>query len=357
MKKLLSLLFVVIVMAACNSRQDVAIEYPTLFAHRGCWNDVIPENSCAAVAMAARMGYSGIECDVHYTSDNVMVILHDATLNRTARYTNGYTSLTDAVYLSQLTYKDLCNNYILSSPDESLRTSIPTLEEFLQTCKQYNIIPMLHSELVESYRMAQEVLGNEWICFTGNVDSIMAARQFSDCMVLLAINDGTARENIDRLRKIGGHCGVSTMNYNLLTSSFCDSLKAEGYEIQASIFPTPHEVAAQSNGVTFQLTDFSFMPKAHIKPTYIIDGDDDNMQLFTEGQPLYEEIECGGVTLAIKFTGDVSITMNGTHHYTLTSDGKETQYIGNRFFGKAPCIKITPNNATIEHIQAKIYKM
>jgi hypothetical protein len=34
---------------------------------------IIPENSIPAVAMAKRMGYEGIECDVRYTKDKVMV--------------------------------------------------------------------------------------------------------------------------------------------------------------------------------------------------------------------------------------------------------------------------------------------
>ena len=63
--------------------------FPKMYAHRGCWNMtaanefIIPENSIPAVAMAKRMGYEGIECDVRYTKDKVMVILHDDSLNRT----------------------------------------------------------------------------------------------------------------------------------------------------------------------------------------------------------------------------------------------------------------------------------
>ena len=51
-------------------------QFPKMYAHRGCWSMtpsnefIIPENSIPAVAMAKRMGYEGIECDVHYTKDN-----------------------------------------------------------------------------------------------------------------------------------------------------------------------------------------------------------------------------------------------------------------------------------------------
>ncbi|MBR5333330.1 MAG: hypothetical protein IKV33_01165 [Alistipes sp.] len=240
--------------------------YPHMYAHRGCWSKnaagefVIPENSVAAVTAAARMGYEGIECDVRLTKDNRMVILHDATLNRTCRRASDYSRLEKPVYLNQLTFEELRRDYVLESADPALRTPIPTLEELLEECKRCGVVPMLHSALMESYHVAQEIFGNEWICFTGGVEHLRRVREFSDCTILLAINDGTAEENIALLKQIGGHCGISTMNYNLYTPQFCKALTDAGYEVQASIFPAPHEAYAQRNGVTFQLTDFSFMP-------------------------------------------------------------------------------------------------
>ncbi|MBQ3907658.1 MAG: hypothetical protein II746_00510, partial [Bacteroidaceae bacterium] len=51
---------------------------PLTYAHRGCWlSGDVPENSVAAVEMARRYGYPAIECDVHFTKDSVMVIMHD----------------------------------------------------------------------------------------------------------------------------------------------------------------------------------------------------------------------------------------------------------------------------------------
>ena len=87
MKRLLLLSFALFMLLPAEAKQG---RYPLMFAHRGCWskNDkgefVIPENSVAAVAAAKRMGYEGSEGEVHYTKDRKMVILHDATLNRTA---------------------------------------------------------------------------------------------------------------------------------------------------------------------------------------------------------------------------------------------------------------------------------
>ena len=60
-----------------------AQELPKMFAHRGCWSKIVPENSIPAVGRAAQHGYMGIELDVRLTSDGKMVIMHDKWLNRT----------------------------------------------------------------------------------------------------------------------------------------------------------------------------------------------------------------------------------------------------------------------------------
>jgi len=55
-----------------------------LQAHRGVSTEC-PENTMAAFRTAIIQGYEYIELDPSYTSDNVIVILHDKTLARTAR--------------------------------------------------------------------------------------------------------------------------------------------------------------------------------------------------------------------------------------------------------------------------------
>jgi len=52
-----------------------------VIAHRGLWNESIPENSMAAFKAAAATGY-GIELDVHLAADGTPVVFHDATLGR-----------------------------------------------------------------------------------------------------------------------------------------------------------------------------------------------------------------------------------------------------------------------------------
>ena len=386
MKRLLIFISLCFVVFAAEAKRS---SFPHMYAHRGCWSKnmegefVIPENSIAAVAAAARMGYEGIECDVRYTKDNRMVILHDATLNRTARRAGDYSRLDKPVYLNQLTFEELRRDYVLESADPALRTPIPTLEELLDECKKQGVIPMLHSSLMESYHVAQEMFGNEWICFSGGVEHMKKVREFSDCTILLAINDGTAEENIARLKQIGGHCGISTMNYNLYTPEFCNALTDAGYEVQASIFPAPHEAYAQRNGVTFQLTDYSYMPTnrgmeadytmSHYYGWYNRFGLGSQVDEITEPK----SFEYAGYVVEIKMNkksaeiarklemcGEnpmVQIELDGKK-YEFMPNGKEKIYIGRRSIGtplprKEVFVKSANRKNCVKRSRVLVYEM
>jgi len=52
-------------------------------AHRACWMDGAPENSLAALRACIGLGAEMAEIDVARTRDGILVLLHDATLDRT----------------------------------------------------------------------------------------------------------------------------------------------------------------------------------------------------------------------------------------------------------------------------------
>ena len=60
--------------------------YPRWIAHRGA-GKLAPENTLAAFELGASHGYRMFECDVKLSADDVLFLLHDATLERT---TNGH---------------------------------------------------------------------------------------------------------------------------------------------------------------------------------------------------------------------------------------------------------------------------
>ncbi|KAA3144372.1 glycerophosphodiester phosphodiesterase [Alistipes indistinctus] len=333
---------------------------PLPVAHRGCWfTNQIPENSIAAIRTAKRYGYKAIECDVKYTKDSILVIMHDGTINRTMRKASDYSSLTTPINISDLTWAELRQDYVLTAEEPKLRTPVPTLEELLLACKKENIIPMLHSQIYESYSLAQKIMGNQWICFTEHDSLAVAARKISDCLILVDPQQDTIH-TLERLQAIGGHCGISTMKKELLTESFCKKLRDHGYEIQSSIFKTPDEVQALHNGASILLTDFSLLG-CDIKPV-----DSWNLSHFKSSKRLksHETISMegdstryGGLILKIRFIGALEVTVNGNRHYPLIHPTSETVAIGVRYTDDKPTIKITAKDDTkITSLEAQIFE-
>lgn len=57
---------------------------PVRIAHRGASGEgLAPENTLAAFEMAIQIGVDAVEVDVHATRDNRVIVIHDATLDRT----------------------------------------------------------------------------------------------------------------------------------------------------------------------------------------------------------------------------------------------------------------------------------
>ena len=331
MKRLLTLcsLLCFAVMAFAQSAQPL----PKMFAHRGCWSKVVPENSIPAVGRAAQHGYMGIECDVKLTKDGKMVIMHDKTINRTCRNADDYSKIQGKVDISELTFKELRNNYVLASSNRDYRMPVPTLEELLKECKKHNIVPMLHSKYVESYKLAQKIMGDNWICFTGDVAALKACRKFSKCLILYGINEKNAETAFEVLPQLGGQVGVSSMKREALTRERIKRLRDLGYEVQSSIYKAPREVYALRDGVSIILSDFSLMPDPNNNPSQVITIDP---QTLAQGQTLRfdaeRKVKNGGVAIDIEFEGVIEIALDKDKQlYTLYNNGSYHDRFGSRF--------------------------
>lgn len=331
MKRLLTFCtaFCFAVVAFAQSEQPL----PKMFAHRGCWSKICPENSVPAVARAKQHGYMGIECDVKLTSDGKMVIMHDKTINRTCRNASDYSKIPGKVKVEDLTFKELRDNYVLASPNPEFRTPIPTLEEILKECKKHNLVPMLHSKHVESYRLAQKIMGNNWICFTNNVEGMKECRKFSKCLMLYGIKPKTAETAFEVLPQLGGKVGVSSMEREALTRDRIARLRALGYEVQASIYPQPRDVYAVRDGVTYVLSDFSLMPDPNNNPAKVVTLDP---RTLAQGETIRivadKKVQDGGVAIEIEFEGVVEVAFAKKDNiYTLYNTGKHCDRLGMRF--------------------------
>ena len=343
MKRLLALCTLIFAVVATLTAQEL----PTMFAHRGCWSKIVPENSVPAVARAARHGYKGIECDVKLTKDGKMVIMHDKTINRTCRNADDYSKITEKLSVGDFTLKELREKFVLASPNPEYRTPIPTLEEILKECKRHNLTPMLHSKFVESYRLAQKIMGNNWVCFTNNVEGIKECRKFSKCLILYAIREKNAESAFEVLPQLGGKVGVSSMNREALTRSRIKRLRDLGYEVQSSIYVTPREVYALRDGVNYILSDFAIMPDPNNNPSQVITLDPQEVE---QGQTLRinaeKKVKDGGVAIDIEFEGTLEITFGKDKIYTLHNNGTYRDRFGMRFINAKGSVTIHGVDAT-----------
>ncbi len=94
------------------------------YAHRGLWNETLPENSLAAFRAAAEAGY-GIELDVHRTKDGHLVVHHDDSLKRMT----GVDQLIAQATLAEVRDCRLPNG-----------EAVPTLDEVLETVGEMPLI-------------------------------------------------------------------------------------------------------------------------------------------------------------------------------------------------------------------------
>ena len=102
-----------------------------------------PENTIVAYQESYNEGFRYVETDIRFTSDDVAVLLHDATINRTGRNPDG-TAISDPTYIQNITYaQSQYYDFGIYKGAEYAGTKLPTLEEFFELCKGLNLCPYL----------------------------------------------------------------------------------------------------------------------------------------------------------------------------------------------------------------------
>jgi glycerophosphoryl diester phosphodiesterase len=106
-----------------------------LIAHRGAsGNGHAPENTLAAFQEAINIGVDCVECDVHCTKDDQIVVIHDSSLNRTTNMKG---------FIKEMTLSEIRNADAGSWFDQKFKEErIPTLKELLELTKG-NVITVI----------------------------------------------------------------------------------------------------------------------------------------------------------------------------------------------------------------------
>ncbi len=204
---------------------ETADKQVRLVNHRG-YSAEAPENTMPAYALSVRKGYRYVETDVQFTKDNVPVLIHDTTIDRTS---NGTGNVAD------LTYGQLQNYDFSYKSNSSERwagyegTKIATFEEFIAFCSRNHLhpyielkVPMTKNQvktlynLTEQYDMRYNVT---WISFYANNLMHMKDIDATAPLCLLANKvDSNAIKNAQKLKNgknsitIGANCSLLTVS-------------------------------------------------------------------------------------------------------------------------------------------------
>lgn len=104
-------------------------------SHRG-YNYVAPENTVPAFIMSKQMGFNAVESDVCFTKDNVPVMSHDYSIERTS---NGTGDIRD------MTFEELREfDFGIRKSEEYAGTKIASFEEYISTCKRLGLEAYVH---------------------------------------------------------------------------------------------------------------------------------------------------------------------------------------------------------------------
>lgn len=120
-------------------------------AHRG-WSEKYPENTILAFEKALELGVDQIELDIRITKDDQLVVIHDATVDRTTNGTGAVNSFT----LAELQQLDAG----IKKGEEFKGLRIPTFLEFMDLIKDHPTITV-DFELKE-----YPVNGNEAVAYS-----------------------------------------------------------------------------------------------------------------------------------------------------------------------------------------------
>ena len=146
-------------------------------AHRGVHlhSTIAGENSLEAVRLAQRAGFACIETDVRLSADGEYVIMHDASIDRTATRWDGG-ELREPVLVAETSLDRLRSEYRLRARDPECRTRIPTAEEYFRACADAGLRPFIEIKPMDQpddfylglLELADRVLGRGGYVMTSN---------------------------------------------------------------------------------------------------------------------------------------------------------------------------------------------
>ncbi len=118
---ILIIAYISITIAPNTFASESKVKTYTVTGHRGAAG-LAPENTLLAMQRGMEAGADFLECDIHLTKDNEIVVCHDITINRTT---------TGKGKIASLTLDEILSHYIVNSDGEVTDMTVPTLDQLL----------------------------------------------------------------------------------------------------------------------------------------------------------------------------------------------------------------------------------
>lgn len=243
-------------------------------AHRGVnmRYTITGENSLEGIGLSKVAGFKAIETDVRLSADSILVIMHDATLNRTCLNADG-TKIEEEVKVGDKTLFQLKNDYILKASRPEYRTRIPTLKEYLRVCKENDLLvfiePKLNDVSGKYYRTiietADEVLGRgNYIITSNNFANLQIRRMGIMDVRLMGILYQTTFAEIEKLENVIMAISTNRLERSEYTTAVRKSLN-KGIETESHADDYEHFDKINNESINYVSTDF-------LAPDYIGQG-------------------------------------------------------------------------------------
>jgi hypothetical protein len=350
--------------------------YTEYISHRGVFTDgITPENSIYSIRTAAQSGFHIVEFDVRRTSNNVLIIMHDESINRTMRNKSDYSEISEIINVVDMTFQELRENYVLESANEYMRIEIPSLEEMLIECRKQGIIPMIHRNGGDASQIAataKSIVGDFFCYFDSSQSNMTDVRGISkECLIVQATGVGTLDSALSYLITLGGNCAVSMSDTTNLTEQQIMDCISNGVDVQISIHPISSNVQRLEQGATMMLTNSGYpnIEKSTmvdinrysgytgLTTTGVMNGNIkiDNGQTVRLSN-IIPEIKLGGINIMLEFSGNIQLK-TGRWTANLSHEGMKVSNINLLYVNEQNIdmlITATQNGVVINDLSIKI---
>ena len=190
------------------STADITDKEVTLIAHRG-FSAVAPENTAPAFQEAGLAGFGAAECDIYRTKDGKWIIHHDS---------HTYRMMDKSAYVEKLTYDEIMEytydngSNIANYPE----LKVCTLEQYLDICNQYDMIPVIelkganntehYDEIVTS--VEERGLTDKVVYISFHLDNLKKLRELSEDSTLYYLVHTIDEQAINDALSLRGKCGI-----------------------------------------------------------------------------------------------------------------------------------------------------